>query len=175
MTLKTQQKRIYIRRAWLAAAVLIASVLQNTKGMFPQVFGVRALLLIPFVTAIAMYERDIAGIFYGLFAGALWDIFAAGNNFNAIYLVVVGFACGTLINTIMRSNFVTHAILSGGFTLIYCLGYWLYHYVIFNLDKAAVMLMRYYIPAVIYTLVLSPLVFFIVRAIEKRYRTEQYA
>lgn len=174
MRLQIQQKNLYFRRAWLAIAVLVFSVLQNTTGMFPAIFGVKALLLIPVVVAIAMYERDVAGIFYGLFAGALWDVFAAGNNFNAIYLVIIGYFSGVLINTLMRSNFATHAILSGGFSLIYAVIYWLYHYVIIDLDKAPTMLFRYYITAVIYTVVLSPLIFYIIRAIEKHYKTEMY-
>lgn len=175
MTLNTQKKRIIFRRAWLALAVLIMSVLQNGLAHFPQIFGARALLLIPVVVAIAMYEKEIPGMLFGLFAGSLWDIFAGGNNFNAIYLFIVGFACGALINTIMRNNIVTHALLSVVASVVYCLGYWLYHYVIINLDKAFIMLLKYFIPTAFYTIIISPFVFMIIRAIEKKFRTDEYA
>ena len=124
MTLESQRKKLITRRLCLALILLLLSVLQNTDGFFPQIFGVRALILIPAVVCMAMYERDIWGMLLGLFAGALWDITASGASFNALYLLTVGFVCGTLINTIMRNNVVTAMILSTLATLIYNIGYW---------------------------------------------------
>lgn len=170
MTINKQKKNIILRRVWLAAAVLVFSVLQNTDGWFPQLGGARALLLIPLVTAISMFERDTGGILYGLFAGALWDSCAGGNNFNMIFFVIVGFACGTLIKTIMRNNFMTHLLLTGVTTLLYCLGYWLWHYIFGGLDESVLALVEYFLPTAIYTVALSPLIFFAVMAIERHYR-----
>ncbi len=175
MNFKSLKNIISRCRVWLAVVVLLFSVLQNGLGTFPKIFGARALLLIPLVTAIAMYERDIAGMLYGLFAGALWDIFASGNNFNAIYLLVVGFVCGSLINTIMRNNIVTHFMLSAIATLLYSLGYWGYHFIFGGLDKTILILFKFYLPSTIYTILLTPLIFLIVRAIEQKYKVDAFA
>lgn len=172
MTMESQRKKLILRRTCLALILLPVSVIQNSDGFFPQFFGVRALLLIPFVVCIAMFERDICGMLLGLFSGALWDIFASGGSFNALYLTAVGFLCGTLINTIMRNNVVTASILSAIATLIYNIGYWFFHYVVVGLDSSAFMLLRYYLPSVLYTVVLVPLVFFIVRSVEKKFAEE---
>ncbi len=173
MTIEAQRKKMIIRRAVLALIILALSVMQNTDGFFPQIFGIRALPLIPAVVCIAMFERDIAGMLFGLFAGALWDVFASGNNFNALFLLTVGFLCGTLINTVMRNNVVTASLLSAVFIFIYSIGYWLFHYVFLGIDSAAHMLMRYYIPDMFYTLVFAPIIFIIIRAVEKKYLPEQ--
>lgn len=157
----------------LALIILTLSVMQNTDGFFPQIFGVRALLLIPAVVCVAMFERDIAGMIFGLFAGALWDIVASGNNFNALYLLAAGFICGTLINTVMRNNVVTASILSVIFILVYSLGYWLFHYVFASIDGAAHALVRYYLPGALYTAVFAPVIFIMVRAVEKKFSIEQ--
>lgn len=162
-----------IRRVILALIILTLSVMQNTDGFFPQIFGVRSLLLIPAVVCAAMFERDIVGMLFGLFAGMLWDITASGNNFNALYLLAVGFICGTLINTVMRNNVVTASLLSVGFIIIYSLGYWLFHYVFASIDGAAHVLVRYYLPGILYTAILVPIIFIIVRAVEKKYSIEQ--
>lgn len=172
MTLESNRKKLILRRICLALILLPVSVIQNTDGLFPQFFGVRALLLIPFVVCISMFERDICGMLLGLFSGALWDIVASGGSFNALYLTAVGFLCGTLINTIMRNNVVTAFILSAIATLIYNIGYWFFHYVVGGLDSAAYMLLRYYIPSVFYTIVLVPLIFIIVRYVEKKFSEE---
>lgn len=172
MTLESQRKKLIIRRICLALILLLVSVIQNTDGFFPQLFGVRALLLIPAVVCVAMFERDFHGMLLGLFAGALWDIFASGGSFNALFLTAVGFLCGTLINTIMRNNVVTAFILSTVSAIIYNIGYWLFHYILGGLDRAAFMLLRYYLPSIAYTVVFVPLIFIIVRSVEKKFSEE---
>ena len=167
MTLETERKKLILRRGSLALILLVLSVLQNTDGFFPQIFGVRALLLIPAVVCIAMFERDMAGMFFGLFAGALWDMHASGASFNALYLFAVGFICGTLINTIMRNNIVTAFILSSVFIPVYIVGYWFFHYIVGGLDMAGFMFLRYYLPEIAYTALFLPVMFILVRGIEK--------
>ncbi len=172
MTIETQNKKLILRRICLALILLLLSVIQNTDGFFPQLFGVRALLLIPCVVCIAMYERDIWGMVFGLFAGALWDISASGASFNALFLLAVGFLCGTLINTIMRNNVITATLLTFISSLIYNVGYWLFHFIFAQTDSSAFMLCRYYLPAIFYTTVLTPLIFFAIRALEKYFSEE---
>lgn len=172
MTLESQRKKLITRRLCLALILLLLSVLQNTDGFFPQIFGVRALILIPAVVCMAMYERDIYGMLLGLFAGALWDITASGASFNALYLLTVGFVCGTLINTIMRNNVVTAMILSTLATLIYNIGYWAVNFIGGGMDNAAFILIRYYLPSIFYTMLFIPLTFIAVRAVEKKFAVE---
>lgn len=172
MTIETQNKKLIIRRICLALILLLLSVLQNTDGLFPQIFGVRALLLIPCVVCIAMYERDIWGMILGLFAGALWDVFASGASFNALFLLTAGFLCGTLINTIMRNNVVTATLLSFISALIYNIGYWVFNIVIPKTDSAFFLLWRYYLPGILFTTLLTPIMFIIVRAVEKKFNEE---
>ena len=169
MNIENERKKLIFRRGSLALMLLILSVMQNTDGFFPQIFGVRALLLIPAVVCIAMYERDMAGMFFGLFAGALWDISASGASFNALFLLIVGFVCGTLINTIMRNNIITATLLSAVFVPIYHIIYWIFHFAIPGLDEARFMFLRYYLPGIAYTLIFAPIMFIIVRSIEKYY------
>ncbi len=171
-TIEKPLKNTIARRASYALLLFIMSVLQNTDGFFPSVFGVRALLLIPAVVCIAMNERDIPGMCLGLFAGSLWDISASGNNFNALFLLAVGFLCGTLINTVMRNNIVTASLLSLAALLIYNLGYWFFQYVLHSYDSALRVLWRYYLPGVLYSLALVPFMFFGIRAIERAFREE---
>ena len=172
MTLESQNKKLIIRRSCLALIILLISVLQNTDGFFPQIFGIRALILIPAVVCISMFERDIYGMLLGLFAGMLWDVFASGASFNALFLLSVGFICGTLINTIMRNNIVTALILSTAAILFYIILYWVFNYVLTGFDSAAYMLLRYYLPSVLYTAVFTPIMFIIIRNVDKRFSIE---
>ncbi len=174
MEISKAKKNLICRRILLGAVILILSLIQNGAGGFLKIGSVGPLLLIPAVVAAGMYEGEISGVFYGLFAGALWDLFAKGNNFNAIFLVFVGYVCALLIQTIMRNNFVTHLLLSSAFTVIYCAGYWLYHFVLTDLDSAFVTLLKFYLPMAIFTCILSTPVFLLIRFIERRLPTSQY-
>lgn len=173
MAIDIYRKNLILRRGLLALLVLVLAIFQNTEGFFPQIFGIRALPLIPAVVCISMFERDIAGMFYGLFAGALWDMYSQGGDFNALYLLAAGFICGTLMNTVMRNNIVTAAILSSLFVTVHPIVYWAVHYAFANSGNAAFMLWRYYLPSIVYTALLIPIMFIIVRAIEKRFAHEE--
>lgn len=173
MKIEAHRKNLIRRRLCLALIILAVSVLQNSEPPFPpQICGARTFLLIPVVVCVSMFERDVFGAAFGLFAGALWDVFASGADFNALYLLTVGFACGSLINSIMRNNLVTASILSFSAVLFYVLGYWLFHFVFAGLEGSVRLLLRYYLPDVLYTSALIPPAFFAVRRIEKRFSEE---
>lgn len=167
MSLRVENKNIYIRRALYAGVILIAATLQNTQGLFPELFGVRAMLLIPVVVCIGMHERDIAGLFFGLFAGMLWDAFAAGPpSFNAILLTAAGYFCGFLIGSIMRNNIMTALLLGVICAFIYSTLYWLFAFVFKGYDNVFGVYLKFYLPSVLYTVVLLPAFYYIVRIIK---------
>ena len=157
------------RYVCVAAVLLILSVLQNTPGWFPTFFGAKAFLLIPAVVSIAVFEKDTGGIFFGLFAGALWDMSASGRDYYAIFLVITGFVCGSLLNNIMRPNVLTNLLLSGVWTGAFCLGHWIIRYVAGGLDSTAHALLTYYLPSFLWTVVLSPVIFLIFFAVENAF------
>ncbi|NLX93857.1 MAG: rod shape-determining protein MreD [Clostridiales bacterium] len=167
MSLSHENKNIYIRRALYALLLLLTAVLQNTQGLFPEIFGVRAMLLIPAVVCIGMHERDVAGLFFGLFAGVLWDAFSAGPpNFNAIMLTVAGYVCGLLIGSIMRNNIMTALLLSTSFIFIYNTAYWLFAYVVKGYDNVFEVYLRFYLPSVLYTVFFMPIFYYLVRTVK---------
>ena len=172
MPLEKQKKLIIGRLSCLAVVILLFSVIQNTDGFFPKPFGASFLLLIPAVTSVAMHERETVGLFFGLFAGALWDTSASGNNFHAIYLVIVGYICGLLIKNLLRSNILTSVILSVLSLSVFCVGTWFFRYVLTGLDRSAHILLRYYLPSFLLSVLISPIIYLIIHAIEKAFKTE---
>lgn len=170
MRLSKENKNIYIRRLIFAVIILIISTLQNTSGLFPVIFGVRAMLLIPAVVCISMYEREIPGIFFGLFAGILWDSFSSGiNSFNAIMLTIFGFICGALIGYIMRNNIVTALILTASSVTVYNTVYWLFAYVFKSYSGAGRVYLTFYLPSCLYTIILMPVFYYLTRFIVKKF------
>ncbi len=163
-------KNIYTRRVCIAATLVISAMLQNTSGLVPEIFGARAMLLIPATVCVAMFEREIPGTLFGMFAGLLWDMSApSGGSFNAILLAAVGFACGSLITHLMRNNLVTALLLCSVFTVIQLLAYWLRVYIFGGDFKGALSLLTFYLPSGVYTVLWLPVFYFFTRMLMKRF------
>lgn len=153
--------------------ILAVHILQNTRGLFPEIFGVKANPLIPLVICIGMFEREIAGAVLGMLAGILWDsVSPMGDGYNALLLMLAGAAAGLLIDYLMRNNLMTALLLSGFACLIYSVFYVVF-FLLANLlangvDSTGYLLIRYYIPAAVYSFLFTPLWYIIVRAVMRR-------
>ena len=163
-------KNTILRRLSLAALMIFVFLLQNTGGLFPAPGGVHAMLLVPLTVCIAMFERELAGVFYGLLAGAMLDAFSAHTVcFHGISLTIIGFICGALITYFMRNNLSCAMILSAASVFLYNSVY----FIIFCASKAPgnvlVFYFRYYFLSVVYTIIFTPLLYFIVRATVKKF------
>lgn len=155
---------LYIRRMIFVLLIFFVAMIQNTPHLFPTVFGAHAFLLIPLVVCIAMFERDLAATLMGVFAGAIWDVSAAwGDGFNAIFLMITATAVGLLINYLMRNN-LSSALLLGGVSIgIYIIVHWFFFVICRGIDGGFKLLLTFYLPSAIYTLVFVPIFYIVMR------------
>lgn len=172
MYLTTKQKTI--KYVCYCLILIAADLLQNTQGLFPQIFGARCFLLLPLAITIAMGEEIIAASFLGLFAGLLWDITAPVHlGFNCIFIAVVCFLSSALATYIVRDIFVTNMICCAVVTVLYCLLYWLFFIVIRGVDGGEYTLYSFYLPCAVYTFVISPLIWLIMRPVKRKLNFEK--
>ncbi len=66
------EKRLMVSRLAAAALLVLTALLRCGNLPFFSSFG-GALLLLPMLIALAMFDTPVACAVYGLFAGALWD------------------------------------------------------------------------------------------------------
>lgn len=162
-------KNTVIRRVILALLVLITYIFQNTGGLFPAPAGIHAILLIPLTICIGMFEREFAGIFFGLFAGTMLDAFNSDSIcFNSIIFTVIGFSAGALITYLMRNNLVCAAILTAFFTFSYNSLYFILYCLFDGEPNPLSVYFRYFFLSVIYTSVFTPLYYYIIREISRK-------
>ena len=165
--MRRSTKILFIRRTVFVLLILAVHILQNTRGLFPEIFGVKANLLIPLVICIGMFEREIAGAVLGMLAGILWDsVSPMGDGYNA--LMLAGAAAGLLIDYLMRNNLMTALLLSGFACLIYSVFYVVFFLLANGVDSTGYLFIRYYIPAAVYSFLFTPLWYIIVRAVMRR-------
>ncbi len=170
----SENKEEYKRRAIFALLILFTAILQNTKGLFPKIENASAMLLIPLVISIAMFERDVAGMMFGLFAGFAWDFYSAHiDGYYIIFLTCTGYACSYLISRYMRNNIVTAIVYSSFFSFLCATLYWLIFSVHASGSGTGEMYLKVYLVSVIYTVALTPLYYYFIRAIALKFKKPQ--
>ncbi len=163
---KEQYKKYII----YAAVICVACLLQNSLLSFPQIFGARAFLLVPLTVAVAMHEREIPAALFGAFAGILWDISSGNDGFNTLVLMLISTVCSLLISHFMRTNVITAFVLGGGAVVVYELLYILINIVLSGGAGSLGLLVAFYLPSAIYTLVFVPVMFFIIQWVYTSYK-----
>lgn len=157
---------IFLKRIILFLLVLVFAALQNTDGILPCIFGARFFILIPLVTAIGMFEGELAGLFYGLTAGAFWDVCSAGlDGFHTFFLALLGTVTGVLVHFFMRNKLLTQYCICGIAAFSHSILYWLITVYIPAGDNMYSKLLGFYLPCAVITTAVSFIIYYFVRFI----------
>lgn len=167
--LSKKKKVLYETRALFGALIIIFALLQNTPHLMPSILGSHALILIPLVVCIGMFEKAVVAALFGTFAGVLWDITVAkGDGYNAMVLMLLATAASVLISYLMRNNISTALLLSLSAIVIYMLLHWFIFVVCSGAKGGFITLGTFYLPSAIYTAVFAPLIYIMLRAILRK-------
>ena len=168
-SIQAEKKVIRNRRIILTAAVLLFFLVWNTDGMFPKPWGIPAMLMVPLVISIGMFERETAGMFFGLFAGLLMDAFSSQTVcFHSVMLTAAGYFSGVLITRLMRNNLKTCLLLNVVFLFVYNTLFYFINYHSAVSDLIPYVYSDVYVASVFYTMLFVPFVYWIIRAIFKK-------
>ena len=148
--------------------ILLAQLLQNVSGLFPEIFGARCFLVIPTVLILSVGEDELSSAFLGLFAGLVWDITSAVHRgFNFIFFALACFLISSLVNTIIRDTFITNMIVCFVGAILYSLTYWLLFIVITG-NGSIETIFSFYLPSTLYTIVASFFIYLIFKPIKNK-------
>lgn len=150
---------------------LLVLVLQMAPHGFPEVFHARPVPLVLLVVCVGVFEGARLGSAVGLLAGLLWDIYAFRVfGFDALILMVIGLTVGLLVEWLLRANFFSAMLLCASAVLIQGFMEWLLCHVLFQKAEVGVMLTHVYLPNALYTILLAPLMYFVVLAVARSLR-----
>lgn len=147
----------------------LAALIQNTAGLTLEIGGARCFLLLPVCMILGAGEDERFAAVIALVGGMLWDLSTAVHlGFNAIYMCIMCFFGAALITYIIRNTFITNFIFSTIFIIIYCILYWLFFIIIKDVRGAELSLFTFYLPSALYTIVLTPFIYLILRPIKNK-------
>ena len=165
------QTKIKTKRYLMYALIIfLAHILQNIVPVFPESASARPILLIPVAVCIAMFEGELVGAVAGIFAGILWDtVTVTADGYNALYLMIACAVCGVLLRIFMRNNIITYFIMNSSIMFIYLVSYVLFFITARGIDGAGQIFFRYYLPMGIYSFILTPLWYYLIRAVYRKF------
>lgn len=89
-----------IRSLAYVLELLVLFMLQETPGLFPPVYGVRPVLVLPAAAVIAMLEDETRAMAFGVIAGLFCDFGYSGMlGFHALVMGVLCFGVSLLVQT----------------------------------------------------------------------------
>lgn len=151
------------------ALTALAALIQNTVGLTLEIGGARCFLLLPVCMILGAGEDERFAAVIALVGGMLWDLSTAVHlGFNAIYMCIMCFFGAALITYIIRNTFITNFIFSTVFIIIYCILYWLFFIIIKDVRGAELSLFTFYLPSALYTIVVTPFIYLILRPIKNK-------
>lgn len=130
--------------------------------------GAKALMLIPFSTAIACYEGEIPSAVIGAISGILIDM-ATGQliGFTGVYLCLFCGIISGMFRQFLRKNIVNYFALTVATCLVYLYVDYYFFYVIWDYEGYREVLKARLIPSHLKTIVFSPLCYLMCLAAEK--------
>mgnify|MGYP004535712439 CR=1 FL=1 len=154
--------------------LLVVFILQQTPGLMPTIYGILPTLLLPAVFAVAIFERPVCALFYGVFTGFLLD-YGSGSvfGFHALILGLICFLISFLVQDLFHNNFLTAMIMLTIASVLVLLLQWLFLYLPGGVDSAVYALYRHYLPRIAYTVVWSPLFYYFNRSFAYLLRGER--
>ncbi len=146
-----------------------AAILQNVFAARLEIFGARCFIVLPVAVIIALYEHEWAASLLGLFAGAMLDMFSAQHRgYSCFFLMLACFTLSALVEYLFRNNFQFSMLASAAVIIIYVLLYWILYVLIPSKEGAGTVLAHFYIPSIIYTLAVTPVIYLALTALQKR-------
>lgn len=166
--LKIPEISLRNKRRLLFIALIFAITVIEKSGFIPMPFSVSLMTMVPITVIIALYEKSIPGMMFGILCGALWDLTATTpDGFYTVLLAVAGFVCGSLSSFLVRTNLLSSLLLTF-FTGTGCgVLHWIFFFASKGYENAFSVLFTYYMPSVLCTLIFCVIVYYIIDYIAK--------
>ncbi len=146
--------------------LFVVYIIQFTPSLLPQFFGESPMLLTVCAVSIALFEGDVAGMWFGMAAGLLIDAGStAPFGFYGLVNLVICFGCGMLVMYLMRNILVTSLILGFAAAVIASFAQWIW---MGGSSDLLFFIPHILLPRAVYSTAVMPVFFFFNRAITTR-------
>ena len=140
-------------------------VLEGLPSGFPLIFSVKPMLVLSLLVILSLLESEMSTIFFALIAGFLLDVGMAPLGVSSLFLCIV---C-TFLSNFSKKKFHVRVLSATLSTFIVALLYSLYVftavYLIPGSERASIIFVDRFIPSILYTVLVSPLMYILILTI----------
>jgi len=132
------------------------------------------ILIIPLAVAAAMREVELNAAVFAAFCGLIIDL-ACGKlfGFSSVWLIPCCLAVSLLVSHLIKVNLINFIWLNAVVCAFMALTDYFFRYFLWSRDTNAFILTRFTIPSHLSAIILSPLVYFIVRFISRKFSLQK--
>lgn len=157
-----------LRYLLIALFLFLLFVLQSLPEGIPAFYLGTPLLVLPMLCAAALFEKEMAGAFFGLLCGLLLDCYGAqGGIYSTVALFLLGGVCGFLGRFVMAENFLAALTLTAGVTFLYLAGKWIVFQLILSPICDFHYLLLYSLPTFVYTTLFTVPFYWLARGLHR--------
>lgn len=150
--------------------LLALFIIQVTPGWFA-IMGIKPMLLVPFVVCLSMFETEKTSAVFALIAGGFWDASSQKMfGFSSLILLICCVACTLLVMYLIKPNLVNSILLCFGALFVYYFVDFIFYFFIWGYSGVWWYLLYHILPTIVYTVAVSPLLFFLMRALCGKFR-----
>ena len=145
--------------------ILVIFIIGRIPGLMPSINGVKPMILVLVVIMIGLFEGKSIGMAFGFITGTLLDVGATGEfGFYAAAMTCIGLLVGVAAQKIMKFNLVTSVVIEVAFTGAFYITHFLFSYLLRGYSEALYVATNHYLIGFLYTIILSPFVYFFNKA-----------
>ena len=161
-------KRHFLKYILYFIQAVFAFALQATPYLLPEIFGEKAVVLLPLALSVAFLEDESTAVIFGAFCGMAADFAFSGNvGYFAISLTIICFIISILSGYVKRNFLSAFAIGCAAVLLILLLHFVLY-FAFSGYNDIMRFFLTHYMTRILYTLAFLPLFIWLNRRISKR-------
>lgn len=166
--MKKEKWKVLLKWFLFALLLLLFYALQTTPG-FLQIAWSKPVWVVSLAVCVSMYEGVMGSAFFAMAAGLLWDI-SSDKLFGFNGLILLG--CGLFISLLciyyLHTKMLNSLLFCSVAMLLQGLLDYLFYYAIWGYPNAWMILVQHILPTVAYTVLVTPLLFLLVRFLEEK-------
>lgn len=162
-----------IKMLLYVAIMLVLYVLQTANGFPMHIMGIKIDLLPCVLMSVALLDGPVEGMIIGLVAGILQDVsYNGAEGLLPLYFMVCGVAAGMLGQRYLRRIWPSQAMLSASTVLLMSVMRYAFSWLM-QTPLPLLKFTRLVCGNVLIMITLSPLIYFLVRKISRRYQDKE--
>lgn len=152
-----------------ALEILIIYIIQSTPNLVLEVFGGKPILLVPVAITIAVFEKEIPAIVFGVICGLITDMgYSGAVGYYGIMLAIVCFTVSNLMGNYIRTNLLTIMLIATISIPVIIFLQFAFYYIFVGYTDVWAFFANHYISRIIYTWAFTPVFYFFNRFIALR-------